>query len=134
MKSQQNSLNGYHEKEEIISWFKFVHANKTWNEAKENCVSLGGNLFSAVDGTWKQLRFLSDKMFKKDFWIGILTEDHVTWKNVDGDPIPNELLIWGQIGANNLNGEEYHVIVNGGGGYLADRKERDKYGSVCQLA
>ena len=61
---------------------------KTWEEAKENCVSMGGKLFSKIDGTRQQVNFLFNKV-GGNHWLGIYTVDHKTWIDTDGNSIDN---------------------------------------------
>ena len=48
--------------ERALEWIKFVDQEMTWEDAKANCETLGGTLFSRVDGTEEQLDFLLEKM------------------------------------------------------------------------
>ena len=55
-------------KYDIVEWIKFVHELKTWDDAKSHCETMGGKLFSNVDGTAEQLDFFLLKMNYKYHW------------------------------------------------------------------
>ena len=93
----------------IIQWYRFVRILKNWNSAQAHCVSLGGKLFSRVDGTTSQLDFFIRKMGNQPHWFGIYTEDHTTWKDIDGQVIPSSLLRFRTGQPDNFLGIQNHV-------------------------
>ena len=54
----------------LISWLKFNYKPKTFEDAKSFCSDLGGELFSNVDGSKEQLRYLVLKL-AASVWTGI---------------------------------------------------------------
>ena len=126
---------GESEAEKTVLWLKFVKERLPWQEAKENCIKIGGNLFSNVDGTKAQLVSLLSKMENQNHWVGIFTEDHQTWKAVNGSIIDGKYLFWKEGQPNNANNKQFHVenfvkdLVVG----LNDISQSAKKGSVCDL-
>ena len=57
--------------EEVTTWLKFVKERKSWTQARDNCMALGGHLFHSIDGTVGQLQFLYTRNFMESSWIGI---------------------------------------------------------------
>ena len=93
----------------IIQWYRFVRILKNWNSAQAHCVSLGGKLFSRVDGTTSQLEFFIRKMRNQPHWFGIYTQDLKTWKDTDGQLIPRNLLRFRTGQPDNYQGIQRHV-------------------------
>ena len=54
----------------LISWLKFIHQPKMFQDAKSYCSDLGGELFSNVDGSKEQLQYLILKA-AESVWTGI---------------------------------------------------------------
>ena len=72
-----------------------MEVRKTWSAARDHCVDTGGKLFSDVDGTKEQFGFLLAKMDGKNHWLGIYTEDQVTWRDIDRKVFDYSNLVWG---------------------------------------
>ena len=122
--------------ERMVSWYKWVHSEKTWEEARAYCWALGGKLFAAVNGTTVQLDFLFAKIGFKAFWTGIHTEDHVLWKDTEGNAVPHHLIVWKKNQPN--GGLEQCCVANvpnfeNQRFYLDDQKESRNYASVCDM-
>ena len=123
--------------ERALEWIKFVDQEMTWEDAKANCKTLGGTLFSRVDGTEEQLDFLLQKMNGKRHWLGIYTEDHEVWKSVTGDVVEPTSLYWKSGQPNNFSGDQKYVanrtwkteLIIG----LADDENSSVKGSVCDM-
>ena len=123
--------------ERALEWIKFVDQEMTWEDAKANCETLGGTLFSRVDGTEEQLDFLLQKMNGKRHWLGIYTEDHEVWKSVTGDVVEPTSLYWKSGQPNNFSGDQKYVanrtwkteLIIG----LADDESSSVKGSVCDM-
>ena len=64
----------------VITWLISVKEQKNWHSARDHCSAIGGQLFSKVDGTVEQLQFLRERMENQPFWMGIYSEDLVSWK------------------------------------------------------
>ena len=125
------------EKNQTLEWLRFVHEVKSWDDAKINCENFGGHLFDSLNGTKSQLDFLYDKMNNARFWLGVSTEDHVTWSRMDGSAIANDLLIWGKDQPNNYLGRQYHIEADFGDSmriYLDDSRRTFLLASVCDLS
>ena len=126
---------GQNDSEKVIVWLKFVSDQLNWTDSRKNCISMGGDLFSKVNGTENQLKFLLSKLDNKEHWLGIYTEDHQIWKSVNGSTIENEKLFWRPGQPNNWNGKQYHVSSSfdypkiG----LKDIAGSAKHRSVCDL-
>ena len=121
----------------IYSWLQWVTKSKTWTQARDYCVQLGGELFSNVDGTKKQLDFFFDKLGQESHWLGIYTTDHVSWFSVNGSTIDKYLLCWDPIQAFNLENKQKHVasyiLEKDGYKYLNDRNQGEMFWSICVL-
>ena len=123
--------------ERSLEWIKFVDQEMTWEDAKANCETLGGTLFSRVDGSEEQLSFLLQKMNRKSHWLGIYTKDHKVWKSVTGDVIKSASLYWKSGQPNDFLGDQNYVanrkwkteLIIG----LADDQNSDVKGSVCDM-
>ena len=124
--------------ERALDWIKFVDQEMTWEDAKANCETLGGTLFSRVDGTEEQLEFLLQKMNGKRHWLGIYTEDHILWKSVKDDIVSSTLLHWKTGQPNNVGNQQKYVSIypawqsvpfTG----LADDENSKVKGSVCDM-
>ena len=112
-------------------WLKFGKEPKTWSAARDHCVDIGGKLFSDVDGTREQLRFLLDKMDDHTHYLGIYREDHVNWKDIDGKVIDNSRLVWGQGRPTNMY-NNYNVALNTQNG-IYDYMGSFQYWFVCDM-
>ena len=124
--------------ERALEWIKFVDQEMTWEDAKANCETLGGTLFSRVDGTEDQLEFLLQKMNGKRHWLGICTENHKVWKSVTGDVIDPTLLYWKTGQPNNVEKQQKYVANYPAWGKvlftgLADDQNSRAKGSVCEM-
>ena len=95
----------------IVEWYQWINQKKNFANAQNHCVQLGGNLFSKVDGTSEQLAFFHQKMGYARHWLGIYTEDHLVWKNVQEETVPQNL-IWAGPNPDNYNGNQYYVSNN----------------------
>ena len=93
----------------IYSWLVFVREKMNWYNAKSKCETLGGKLFDNLNGTSQQIRWLREKMGRR-FWVGIYSEDYVTWKSTSGEAIPNSSLFW-QSGSPVMDEERYYVTT-----------------------
>ena len=68
-----------------------------------------------------------------EYWLGIYAEDHQRWKNVNGEIIPDELLLWVAHNPNNYRNEQYHVALGKNGNYLGDYSQFYPYYSICDM-
>ena len=66
----------------------------TWEEAKDNCVDLGGKLFYDLDGTIDQLHVLYKNVGKKNFWVGVYADASRIWRNLEEVIVADSLLAW----------------------------------------
>ena len=113
-------------------WVRVVHKKLNWTDAKQNCQYSGAKLFDDIDGTEAQLRILLQRTNYVKFFVGLWTEDGVTWRNGDGDIVPSSKLIWGGV---NPSGDGNVTEVNNYGGKAAlnDLGERQERISMCDL-
>ena len=81
-----------------------------------------------MNGTTEQLHFLVDKVGPYEFYLGIYTDDDVIWRDMKGNPIPAEKLIWN---LNEPSGDENVVLVESTA--LNDVQDWRKKKSVCDL-
>ena len=74
----------------------FVADLKTWYDARTHCQSLGGQMFSDLDGTAEQLRLLVDTFGYQTMWLGVYRSDlnSTEWTTAEDKPMPNELMYW----------------------------------------
>ena len=122
---------GSEEHERVNYWLKFVHEKKSWDDASDGCEQMNGSLFSDVDGTKAQLKGFREKL-QNAYWLGIYTEDHNVWKNVEDQPIPSGKLRWDKGQPNNKNGNQFWVMAISND-YLHDEPETNKLKSICRL-
>ena len=123
--------------DETLEWLKFVHRKLTWFDAKENCEQLGGHLFYSVNGTKNQLDFLYNKTQDETAWLGIHTDDHINFRNLLGDVIPDEQLYWNpengadgaELGENWIAMTFYYNERH----YLQDVHFTGEFVSICDL-
>ena len=116
--------------------FKFVTQffNPAWNEAKSNCIALGGKLFSDLDGTEFQLRSLQSLMSPgNSYWVGIYSDDHVVWKTSEEKVVTDDLLNWKPNEPNNVEGEEFHVEL-GSSEWFNELNENRPLSSICDMS
>ena len=66
----------------------------SWEESKLFCDSIGGELFSALNGSLEQLHFIFDTFGDNEYWLGIYTLDFINWLNLDGEIMAPETLVW----------------------------------------
>ena len=81
---------------EFIFWIIKSPKGSPWPEAKSFCESIGGKLFSNLDGTKAQLDLVY-KMEERSYWLGVYTEKLIQknkWKNIDGNAINSEKIYW----------------------------------------
>ena len=78
------------------TWLRFILEYLTWHDAKTKCESLGGILFSDVDGTRAQLEFLAKKCYYIAAWLGIFREtmESQDWVTTTGQQVNKSLLFW----------------------------------------
>ena len=55
----------------ILEWYKFVHEKVMFEPAKQECIDIGGLLFTGVNGTKDQIDFFYDKFQDNCFWIEV---------------------------------------------------------------
>ena len=77
-----------------LSWFKIGPFILNWDQAKSFCESIGGNLFTALNGTKEQLDFSFDTFGDTEYWVGIYTENFVNWLYLDGGIVAQSQLVW----------------------------------------
>ena len=111
-----------------------------WASAEFLCkATLGGSLFSAVDGTMSQLKCFETAVATGNFWLGIYTDDGISWKSVDGNPIDYDLLLWVEGEPFNDGGNEKYVGYNFQSGGLFDFPDSsawsrlDWFSSICDV-
>ena len=80
---------------EIMEWYRFVHENKTWDNASQNCRQIGGDLFLKLNGTVGQLEFLQNKLGSCG-WIGgrAYSDGYIAEKVFF--PVPKSKIIWAE--------------------------------------
>ena len=86
----------YNESKRIVYWFRRVYETKTWSDAIQKCESIGGRLFTDVDGTTHQLDLMIDNIPTGFYWLG-LSKDPTNvsvLRDLDGNVVDNNLLIW----------------------------------------
>ena len=83
--------------ERTIKWLLFVPERKNWNDAKVHCESLGGKLFSDLDGTEEQLNFIVETFGYVPMWFGVHRESAAStqWVTIDGKLVPDDKILWG---------------------------------------
>ena len=116
-----------------VTWFKFVSVPMTWNEAVNNCEQIGGKLFWDLNGTQEQLQFLHEKMGLQYHWLGIYTNDHRSWMNIDGDVMDSALFLWARGEPNNFKAMEDKVANGLRGANLNDFPPNKQLRSVCDM-
>ena len=81
---------------QVLQWFHWVRQKKTWDQAKTYCESMGGKLFSDIDGTEDQLNWLVTKM-GENHWVGIYrkTDGASDWFTTEDELLESSLLNWG---------------------------------------
>ena len=124
------------ELEVITDWLKFISEKSSWAQARDNCVSLGGRLFSKLDGTEAQARFLFEKSGREPSWSGYIKnyEQGVnSFVTVDGDRVPNDVFHWGP-GELTSAHEKYVAIGWAGEYYQVDVPDEYTLRSICDLA
>ena len=104
-------VDGDLDSEEITLCVLLVKEKMTWVRARDNCTAKGGNLFWNLDGTQDQLRSFWTRLGEEDYWIGIHTDDHTVWKNVDNEVVQSSLLNWRYGEPDNNQNSEYVVAV-----------------------
>ena len=95
----------------VLEWLAFVWDTKTWDLAKAHCESLQGVLFYKLNGTSEQLIFLDERFEGEKFWLGLWTDDYIHWKDMEGQIVSNDLLLWG---SNEPSGVEDRIASVGG--------------------
>ena len=79
------------EKKKLES-YKISNGPLIYSEAEEFCISVGGRLFSDLDGTHKQLHMLSQITQFESFWIGISQQvEPGTFRNLKGENVAHLL-------------------------------------------
>ena len=118
----------------VVSWFKWVKTPKNFRDAKDYCIQKGGKLFSQVDGTKNQLDFFHQKL-GETHWLGIYTTDHKIWRDIDGEAIGDQRLVWANEQPNNKGGKQYGVVnlLKSDRVYLGDVQYSGQYFSVCDM-
>ena len=108
---------------------------KTWEDARDNCVELGGQLFFNVNGTKEQLDFLYHKLNEQNHWLGIYTRDHNSWIDVNDHVVDDWRLLWDPNKKFNAKGFQYHVanFRLKYSSYLNDRNQNEIFQSVCDI-
>ena len=124
---------GSKQNERVNYWLKFVHERKVFDDARDGCEQMNGTLFSDVDGTEAQLKGFLEKLHSKH-WLGIYTTDHIVWRNLEDDPIPNAKLRWNtaEREPNNEGNEQFWVMV-GTNASLHDTRNIRNLKSICRL-
>ena len=79
-------------------WLKFVPDSVIWLKGKSTCESLGGKLFSHLDGTPAQLEFFVDKFGSTSMWMGLYRESAESFQYIttEGKAVPDDLIYWHQ--------------------------------------
>ena len=96
----------------IFERLKIVEERKNWNAAKSHCESIGGKLFSNLDGTPAQVNKLASLQNENSFWLGLKLKGG-QYERAEGGFIP-----WGKIrwrsGKPDMTGELHLMLVAGG--------------------
>ena len=116
------------------SWLKIVKTKMPFPKARDNCINMGGALFSDLNGTWDQLGFLLERTDGETHWLGIETKDWEVWKTLDGRVVPGELLVWREGRPNNFGGSQFWVANWENKEGLEDLGHRHQVASVCDMA
>ena len=110
---------------------KFFKETKTWEGGNKTCVELGEKLFDDLDGTKSQFEFFWNKTRDENQWHAVFTEDYTKWKNLVGDIVDLDLILWQASQANNLNNKPYFVETFPVG--FGDISTDKTFMFVCQL-
>ena len=94
----------------VFEWYRWFQTQATWDESVTKCSDVGGKLFSAINGTTEQLDFISKKIGFQHCWMGIYTEDHIVWKDTEGNAIPLDLFIWEGKEPDNRDDEQFCIV------------------------
>ena len=92
------------------TWVRFTDDVMQFNEARDYCINLGGDLFSNLDGSMDQLQFFRDRLVNKIHWLGIVRDSAEVWKTVEGEVIGPERLLWGSGQPDNWGNNENNVV------------------------
>ena len=117
----------------VVMWVKWVKEPLDWQTAKDNCTSLGGQLFFNFDGTKQQLEILSSRIDTFAWVGGYFKEKEQVWETVAGSVLEKTLLepLWEDGEPNRKNGKQFHMAI--GDGLLFDEDESLPYESVCDM-
>ena len=90
--------NGEVDETKVVMWLKFVkEEQKNWFDSRDHCASIGGSLFSNLNGTMEQLEFLRTNAGGL-YWLGVFIlgeiEKDSLWETVTGSLIHNDRLVW----------------------------------------
>ncbi|KAM9750926.1 galactose-specific lectin nattectin-like [Menidia menidia] len=113
--------------------FIFHHKAKTWIDAENHCLSIGGNLASIHSA--EENNFLSDLILRVTggrhvTWIGgsdAVGEKHWLWS--DGSPA--EYFTWSDKEPNNKGGNEHCIEMNYAGPFWNDQECEDSRQFIC---
>ena len=118
-----------------VNTLKILHEKRTWAEARDNCVSLGGKLFADLDGTETQINSLQQLLTERgrvwEYWLGIYANSSKIWKTTDDDLVNEELLIWDQGEPNNPHQTLYSISLTAE--FLNDDDPRSELASICDM-
>ena len=80
--------------ERLVTFIKWVKEKKTWSDAVDNCLLIGGKLFANLDGSTTQLDFFFQHLDMKSHWLGVYTTNHEVWLDTEGNEVDNSVLHW----------------------------------------
>ena len=73
---------------------KFISTKIGWVKARDNCILLGWKLFSGLDGTVNQAKFLFQRSGNEPSWSGIFKNEQEQFVTVDGERVTNKVFRW----------------------------------------
>ena len=85
-----------------LIWLQWIHDRKSFEDARDHCVTLGGSLFHDLNGTVEQLQLLWSKTDKRptdwggfdSYFIGGTRRNDGQWVGVNGEVFDPDNLIW----------------------------------------
>uniref|UniRef100_A0A096LS31 C-type lectin domain-containing protein n=1 Tax=Poecilia formosa TaxID=48698 RepID=A0A096LS31_POEFO len=106
----------------------------SWDNARADCRSRGGDLVVINDGVEQDFIFVR-ALIKTSAWIGLTEETEGSWKWVDGTPLSSELKkYWGQGQPDNAFGGEACAQIWENYKTWNDNKCDDSFLWICEKA
>ncbi|XP_066938184.1 uncharacterized protein [Macrobrachium rosenbergii] len=117
-------------------------ANVSWDDARQICQGLQGDLFTFIDVEWHRslYEYLQAEVINTfSFWIGGV-KNNVTWEWHDGVPIPRGPPYWGlsdkmdpvlEPDGDDIDEEDCVAMTSEGKHYLRDKNCLELYSPMC---